>query len=178
MEAYEAAFLDKADGFALGGKRAVSCALCGSDEHATLGGNCPFRGQLRAGGDTGDGGGHTGGGGGGPQIPRDIDAPVIEEDELIGAQEDAGRFGGTTPTRGLRTISSPSPGLPGGTSDTSSTKIRRDPRPNKTGVNPDRFGPGGLDREITQRSDVVNDSIVSVLSETSYPRRIQTIINN
>ena len=64
-EAYEAAFLDKADGAALlGGKRAVSCALCGSDEHATLGGNCPFRGQLLTGGDSGGSGGAGQSGGG------------------------------------------------------------------------------------------------------------------
>jgi hypothetical protein len=60
-EAYKAAFLDKAEGARLSGGGAVSCGVCGSDQHATFGGDCPFRSQLLTGDDRGDGGSAKGG---------------------------------------------------------------------------------------------------------------------
>ena len=90
-EAYESAFLDKVDGAALvGGKRAVSCALCGSDEHATLGGNCPFRGKLLTSGDP-SGGGGAGKPGGGSKYTKSDRRNVNNAIKRIVAEAEAPR---------------------------------------------------------------------------------------
>ena len=94
-----------------------------------------------------------------------------ETSELGRHAEAAERLNSNRPMSGLRELNR-TPDRSGGRGGRGSG---RDPRENSTGVNPQNVG-GSPPRSQVQ-ADVLNDKVVSVMIETTLPRKIEQIIN-